>query len=71
MYTCFNRYSMINQPGEIVKVVHDDGDEEVEDEEGGHDEEGDEVRVGEGGAATVRVPRLVAVRVTLNRSSAI
>ena len=32
-------------PGQVVKVVHDDGDEQVEDEEGAHDEEGDEVRV--------------------------
>jgi hypothetical protein len=26
-------------PGEIVEVVHDDGDEEIQDEEGAHDEE--------------------------------
>jgi hypothetical protein len=26
-------------PGEIVEVVHDDGNEEIQDEEGAHDEE--------------------------------
>jgi hypothetical protein len=26
-------------PGEIVEVVHDDGDEEIQDKEGAHDEE--------------------------------
>ena len=31
---------------EIVKVVHDDGDEEIEDKECTEDEEGDEVDVG-------------------------
>ena len=38
-------------PGQVVKVVQDDRDEEVEDEEGADDEEGDEVRVGKVGAA--------------------
>ena len=33
-------------PCEVVKVVHDDGNEEVEDEEGADNEEADEVRVG-------------------------
>ena len=31
---------------EIVKVVHDNGDEEIEDKECTEDEEGDEVDVG-------------------------
>ena len=33
-------------PREVVKVVHDDRNEEVENEEGAHNEEADEVRVG-------------------------
>ena len=33
-------------PREVVEVVHDDGNEQVEDEEGGHDEESDKVGVG-------------------------
>ena len=36
--------------GQIVKVVHDDGNEQVEDKEGAEDEEGDEVNVGKVGA---------------------
>ena len=39
-------------PGQVVKVVHDDGHEQVEDEEGTEDEESDEVNVGKVGAAT-------------------
>ena len=39
-------------PGQVVKVVHDDGDEQVEDEEWADDEEGDEVDESEVGAAT-------------------
>ena len=41
-------------PRQVVEVVHDDGHEEVEDEEGTEDEEADEVNVGKVGAA----PRL-------------
>ena len=37
--------------GQVVEVVHDDGHEEVEDEEGTEDEEADEVNVGKVGAA--------------------
>ena len=33
-------------PGQVVKVVHDDGNKQVEDEEGADDEERDEVDVG-------------------------
>ena len=33
-------------PGEVVKVVHDDSNKEVENEEGTNNEEADEVRVG-------------------------
>ena len=32
-------------PGEVVKVVHDDGDEEVQHDEGAEEDEGDEVDV--------------------------
>ena len=38
-------------PRQVVEVVHDDGHEEVEDEEGTEDEEGDEVNVGKVRAA--------------------
>ena len=38
-------------PRQVVKVVHDDGDEEVEHDEGAEEDEGDEVEVGEGRAA--------------------
>ena len=37
-------------PSEIVKVVHDDGHKQVEDQEGAEDEETDEVDIGEVGA---------------------
>ena len=40
-------------PCEVVKVVHDDGDEEVEHDERAEEDEGDEVNVGHGGAATL------------------
>ena len=33
-------------PCKVVKVVHDDSNEEVENEEGANNEEADEVRVG-------------------------
>ena len=42
-------------PGQVVKVVHDDGDEQVENEEGADDEVGDEVRIRKVGSATGRV----------------
>ena len=38
-------------PCQVVKVVHDDGDEEIEHEEGAEEDEGDEVGVGERGTA--------------------
>ena len=43
--------------GEVVKVVHDDGHEQVEDEEAAHDEEADEVDVGNviAAALTIRI----------------
>ena len=50
-------------PGEVIEVVHDDGDEQVEDEEGADDEEGDEVGVGEVGAATRGVSGILAPHV--------
>ncbi len=42
--------------GQIVKVVHDDSDEEIEHKEGAEEDEGDEVGVGHVGPA-----RLVGV----------
>ena len=37
---------------EIIKVVHDDGNKEIEDEEGAEDEKSDEVDVGEVGSTS-------------------
>ena len=42
-------------PGEIVEVVHDDGDKEVEDEEWADNEETDEVKVSEIASTAIRV----------------
>ena len=42
-------------PGQVVKVVHDDGNKQVEDEEGADDEERDEVDVGKVSSAPGRV----------------
>ncbi len=38
-------------PGQVVEVVHDDGDEQVEHEERAEEDEGDEVGVGQVGPA--------------------
>ena len=46
-------------PGEVVEVVHDDGDEQVEDKESADNEEADEERVGHIGAATFLLPSIV------------
>ena len=51
-------------PGEVVEVVHDDGDEQVENEEGADDEEADEERVGHVGAATLLLTSIVRLGVT-------
>ncbi len=53
-------------PGEVVKVVHDDGNEQVEDEKGADDEEGDEVREGEVGAAAGRIVRVLRRGIALD-----
>ena len=46
-------------PGEVVKVVHDDGHEEVEHDEGAEEDEGDKVDVGHvGSAGLVRIQQL-------------
>jgi len=37
-------------PGEIIKIVHDDSNEKVENQEGTNDKEGDEVDVGKVGS---------------------
>ena len=37
--------------GQVVEVVHDDGHEQVEHEEGAEEDEGDEIGIGEHGAA--------------------
>ena len=39
--------------GQVVKVVHDDGDEQVEHQEGAEKDEGDEVGVGKGRSASL------------------
>ena len=53
-------------PSEVVEVVHDDGHKEVEDEEGGHHEEGGEVHVGDVTATTIRVSSVIAAIEFLN-----
>lgn len=42
-------------PGEVIEVVHDDGDEEIQHEERAEENERHEVGVGHVGAATVRL----------------
>ena len=51
-------------PSEVVKVVHDDSNEEVEDEEGADNEEADEVGIGNVGAATSFLSGIVRCFVT-------
>ena len=51
-------------PSEVVKVVHDDSNKEVEDEEGADNEEADEVGVGNVGAATSFLSGIVRCFVT-------
>ena len=50
--------------GEVVEVVHDDGDEEVEHKEGAHHEEADEEGVGHVGATALLLASIVRLRVT-------
>ena len=52
--------------GEVVKVVHDDGHEQVEDEEGGHDKEGDKVGIGHDGSTTFWIASFITARITLD-----
>ena len=42
-----NCKQMDDQPGEVVKVVHDDSHEEVQHEEAAEEDEGDKVSIGE------------------------
>ena len=51
-------------PGEVVEVVHDDGDEEVEDQKGAHDEEGYEERIRYKGSASTLLSSIIRVRIT-------
>ena len=52
------------KPGQIVEVVHDDGDEKVDHDEGAEEDEGDEVDVGHVGAAgLLRVDQLSGCRI--------
>ena len=51
-------------PGQVVEVVHDDGDKQVEDQEGTNNKEADEERVGHIGATTPGLARIVRLRVT-------
>jgi hypothetical protein len=46
-------------PGQVVEVVHDDGNKEVQHEEGANDKEADEVGVGKVSAAPPRVPGII------------
>ena len=51
-------------PGEVVEVVHDDGNKQVEYKEGAHNEEADEERVGHVGAATSLLTSIIRLGVT-------
>ena len=51
-------------PGEVVEVVHDDGNEEVEDQEGAHDEEGNEERIRYKGSASTLLSSIIRIRIT-------
>ena len=46
-------------PSEVVKVVHDDSNEEVEDEEGADNEEADEVGIGHIGPTATLLARII------------
>ncbi len=46
-------------PGQVVKVVHDDGNKEVQHEEGADDEEADEVGVGKVCPAPPWIPGII------------
>ena len=54
-------------PGQVVKVIHDDGNEQVENEEGTDNEKGDEIRVGEIGTTTRRISGIFGKRITYDR----
>ena len=47
---------------EVIKVVHDDGDEEVEHQEGTDDEEADEVDVGKVAPTPLRFSSIVGLK---------
>ena len=57
-------------PRQVVEVVHDDGHEEVEDEEGTEDEEGDEVNVGKVRAAARLQSSIVRLEMEIFLTSA-
>jgi len=50
--------------GEVVKVVHDDSDEQVQDEERADDKKGDEIRIGKVGTAASGIICILAVLIT-------
>jgi hypothetical protein len=56
---------------QVVKVVHDDGHEQVEDQEGADDEEADEVGVGEVGAAATWVASIVGLKQMAGKMSSL
>ena len=43
---CWSQIHQMQPPGEVVKVVHDDGNEEVQHDESAKEDEGDKVDVG-------------------------
>ncbi len=49
-------------PGQVVEVVHDDGDEQVEHEERAEEDEGDEVGVGQVGSARLDLSHVDGLR---------
>ena len=49
-------------PGKIIKVVHDDGNEKVEDKEGTDDEESDKVYIGKIGTTAPFLTSIVRLK---------
>ena len=48
--------------GEVIKVVHDDSNKEIEDQEGTDDEEADEVDIRKVASATFLFSRIVGLK---------
>ena len=53
-----------NVPSEIIKVVHDDSNEQIEDKEGTHNEERDEEGIGDIATASPRLSSVITHWIT-------